>query len=612
MQKALFEPNNELIRKLIDLSSMCIFFTDAFGNCIYANKSWEKIVGISIERALNKGWADAIHPDDREKVFNDWTSGALEGKPNRFEFRFKSPEGIITWVDAEAVKIRDESNQIIGYFGTIKDINSLKISEKALLQRSYFTSAANKIAEVIISKNNSQEILENSYLIICETLKIDFPDTSFDKNNINNLGEWLKKIQVLKPWNSEEMFFLESIAKLLNLGLVKIKLLEENNLTLDLLTQERNKLAAVFENTNIGFALANPTGEDIVMNPAAMRFHGISSERGIPKVVQEYEPHWELYYLNGKIMPFNDWPAMRAIRSEYLRDFKLLYVNTKNNYQWVCSITTMPIKNIKGEVKLLFLTFLDITKEYNLEKELRSAVILAESAAVAKSRFLDIAAHELRTPVTSFSLLLQLTQKQLEKGSPLDPTVLPRLRSQADRISHLVVDLLDVSRLDRGVVKLNLERKNLNSVINECVEDFKLREPGRLVKITKPETRIELNFDFLRIAQVISNLLENARKYTPANSPIEIVIKKKSTHARISVTDHGPGISNEQQSRLFSPFTRGSDDLTSRSGGLGLGLYICSEIIKLHGGTIGVTSRLGEGSTFYFELPLEEDGSKWI
>jgi PAS domain S-box-containing protein len=248
----------------------------------------------------------------------------------------------------------------------------------------------------------------------------------------------------------------------------------------------------------------------------------------------------------------------------------------------------------------------DISNHKKIENDLHLAKIAAESASLVKSRFLDIAAHELRTPVTAFSLLLQLTQRQLEKGIPFEASVLTRLRVMADKISRLVVDLLDVSRLERGAVKLHLERIDLNSVITECVNDLKLHEPDRMIKIIKPETPVEFNFDSLRIAQVISNVLDNARKYTPKQSPFEITLETKPGHVRISIRDHGPGISDEQKTNLFNAFSRGSDELTSRSGGLGLGLFICSEIIKLHGGTIGVISKMGEGSTFYFELPTEE------
>ncbi len=228
----------------------------------------------------------------------------------------------------------------------------------------------------------------------------------------------------------------------------------------------------------------------------------------------------------------------------------------------------------------------------------------AEKATVLKGRFLDIAAHELKTPVTAFSLLLQLTQRQLEKGIPVTSAILARLIGQSNRISKLVVDLLDVSRLERGTVVLNLECRDLNPIINECIQDLNLREPKRVVNFLKAEKVIEVNIDPLRISQLLTNILDNANKYTPIETPIEITEEIKDGIVRVSITDHGCGISEKQKSEIFKPFERGSDKVASRAGGVGLGLYISSEIMKLHRGCIGVKSKIDNGSTFYFEIPL--------
>ena len=107
---------------------------------------------------------------------------------------------------------------------------------------------------------------------------------------------------------------------------------------------------------------------------------------------------------------------------------------------------------------------------------------------------------------------------------------------------------------------------------------------------------------------MITNLLENSRKYTPDGSPIEIELELHPDLIRVLVTDHGPGIPDREQGALFMPFSRGSAELTERSGGLGLGLFICKRIIELHQGRIGLMSKLGEGSTFYFELPRSAVG----
>ena len=223
-----------------------------------------------------------------------------------------------------------------------------------------------------------------------------------------------------------------------------------------------------------------------------------------------------------------------------------------------------------------------------------------------KSRFLDVAAHELRTPVTAFSLLIQMTQREFDKGINVKANTLQRLRSQVDRITRLVVDLLDVSRLERGTLILKKVDTSLVSLIHDCIAEFYLKEPLRKISFESPSDPLVVNVDPVRIFQVISNLIDNAIKYTPQNTPIEVSGETIGPIVRIKVKDFGQGISQIEQAALFTPFSRGSTELTEKSGGLGLGLFICRMIVELHGGTMGVQSMVGSGSTFYFELPLEE------
>ena len=262
-------------------------------------------------------------------------------------------------------------------------------------------------------------------------------------------------------------------------------------------------------------------------------------------------------------------------------------------------------RDCSGKIVELFGTVQDITEKKEAEIKLKAALEAAENAVNVKSRFLDIAAHELRTPVSAFSLLLQFAKKKFEKGIPVDLQTLERLKAQVDRLSQLVIELLDVSRLERGVLTLKLTKKNIVPMFAHSIADFKLREPKRRIGFTSSNESIEVAIDDLRIFQVFSNLVDNAFKYTPDDSPVEISIEERPGVVRVSVKDYGSGISQEQQKNLFDAFSRGSTELTDKASGLGLGLYISREIIALHNGTIGVNSQVGAGSTFYFELPTE-------
>ncbi len=235
--------------------------------------------------------------------------------------------------------------------------------------------------------------------------------------------------------------------------------------------------------------------------------------------------------------------------------------------------------------------------------ELTQAREEAERLSGVRSGFLDVAAHELRTPTTTLSLLLQYTERQLLKGHPVDLATLVRLRSQAARLSRLVADLFDVSRLDHHFMVLRLERTDLKLLVAECVNNFKMREPDRQLVYVEPSELFELDLDPSRIVQVLSNLIDNAIKYTDPSWPIEVRLEGKVDVIRISVIDHSVGISAEQQQSLFEPLTRGTSDRVEQASGLGLGLFISRGIVELHGGTIGVVSVAGVGSVFYFELP---------
>ncbi len=261
----------------------------------------------------------------------------------------------------------------------------------------------------------------------------------------------------------------------------------------------------------------------------------------------------------------------------------------------------------EGSPSLLSGIVQDITERKKLENELLAAKSAAEEATESKAKFLAIAAHELRNPVSMFALFLDLAKKQIESGKPVNAAMLCRLQGPASRLARLVVDLLDISRLERGLMVLRPARSDLGLLIQTFVEEFQLQFQNRRFIFTGPGQVIEAEVDPVRLNQVISNLVDNAIKYTPEDRPIELRIDPKPKGVRVSVIDQGAGIPKDQLELLFSEFVRGTSENTDRTRGLGLGLSVCRRIMELHGGTIGVSSELGRGSTFYLELPKGND-----
>ena len=360
--------------------------------------------------------------------------------------------------------------------------------------------------------------------------------------------------------------------------------------------KERAMLAAIVTSSNDAIISKDLNGIIKSWNIGAQNLFGFTAEEAIGQSIEILIPPERMY---------EETAILGHIRAgKQVAHFESIRV-TKDHRVIDVSLTTSPIWDSQGRIVGASKIVRNIGETKRKELELIQAKEVAENASIARARFLDMAAHELRTPVAAFSALLQFSEMKLEKGNPVDSATLKRLRFQAERLSRLVVDLLDVSRLERGTLKLKVEDCDLVSVLAECIENFKLQTPSRSFKFSCVEKNIEIKIDHIRIYQIISNFIDNAIKYTPEQTPIEVQAELGPESVRVSVKDFGPGISVNRQAALFSPFARGAGDQEERTAGLGLGLYICRRIIELHGGRIGVKSFIDSGSTFFFELPRD-------
>jgi signal transduction histidine kinase len=237
----------------------------------------------------------------------------------------------------------------------------------------------------------------------------------------------------------------------------------------------------------------------------------------------------------------------------------------------------------------------------------------AQEAIRARDDFLSIAAHELRTPITTLELQLESMIRGLEKSEESRQT--ERLAGkvkmavrQTVRLARLTDNLLDVSRITGGRLELQIEEFDLAQVVRDVVERFNVEAIGAgcVISISAPES-VMGEWDHLRMEQIVTNLLTNALKYG-AGKPVEISIFSDPENATIVVKDHGIGIGSEDLERIFGRFERAVP--TTHYGGLGLGLFITRQMVDAHGGSIGAISRPGEGSTFTVTVPFKHRAGK--
>jgi signal transduction histidine kinase len=233
-----------------------------------------------------------------------------------------------------------------------------------------------------------------------------------------------------------------------------------------------------------------------------------------------------------------------------------------------------------------------------LLKELSEAVQL-------RDEFLSVASHELRTPIAVLNLRLETVLRQAKRLGPgsekLTAGVEIAIR-QTTRLSRLIDELLDVSRIASGHLKIQREEVDLSRMVGEVLARLHdlIERGGCSIELRAP-TDVSGRWDRLRLEQVLVNLLTNAVKYG-GPGPIEVSLAADETQAILTVRDHGPGIPAEQQARIFNRFVRAAPREVS-SAGLGLGLYIAREIVEGHGGAIRVESRPGDGAAFVVEIP---------
>lgn len=247
-----------------------------------------------------------------------------------------------------------------------------------------------------------------------------------------------------------------------------------------------------------------------------------------------------------------------------------------------------------------------------VNRELEQANGQLEEANRLKDQFLSMASHELKTPITTIRGQAQLGMLRLKKQTELSPelestrTALERIEQHTYRLNSLVDDLLDLSILSSGKIRLRATRCDLGEVCREVIGEQQSLS-GRTIALELPPTPVQVQADCERIGQVVTNLVTNAIKYSTENSIIRVGVSQSRRKAMVEVHNEGTPIPQDQQANLFEPFYRTPAAQTSSKKGWGLGLAISKQIVERHGGRIWVESSQEKGTTFSIELPSQLD-----
>jgi signal transduction histidine kinase len=251
-------------------------------------------------------------------------------------------------------------------------------------------------------------------------------------------------------------------------------------------------------------------------------------------------------------------------------------------------------------------SYRDVTVERRAQAERERLLREAQEAIRVRDDFLSIASHELKTPLTPLKLHLQVLKQRVVSERPVSSQHVDKALAQVARLSGLINDLLDTSRIQAGRLEIKHEPLSLRELTREVLADLRPVSAEHSLEYEEPDEPLVIEGDRGRLAQVLVNLLENALKYSPTGGSIRVRVERDGAQALVSVADAGIGIPPDQKEHLFERFFRARNAPISGFGGLGLGLYICRDIVERHGGRIWVESEAGQGSTFRFTLPVVE------
>ncbi len=258
-------------------------------------------------------------------------------------------------------------------------------------------------------------------------------------------------------------------------------------------------------------------------------------------------------------------------------------------YRWQLT-RAVSLKNSNGEIQIWIGTSTDI-QDIKEQEEL-------------KDFFISMASHELKTPITSLKAYVQILLSNYAEGK--DPFLLKSLKiadKQIVKLTNLISELLDISKIKSGKLSLNITQFLINELVDDTIEAFSITNPEYTITFNCKKN-LYVQADSERISQVIINFLSNAIKYSSDSKMIDVTCHVTDTEIEISVIDQGIGINKEEMPKIFERFYRGGGFLEKTIPGFGIGLFIAEDIIKRHGGIIGVESEPDKGSRFYFTLPL--------
>ncbi|WP_201768944.1 PAS domain-containing sensor histidine kinase [Myxococcus stipitatus] len=603
----------------------------------YVSRQAERLLGVPAEQWVRQPdfWARHVHPDDWPEVLSACLGAWRQSRPQELEYRMLAADGHIVWMRAHVTAISEDGHPM-RLRGLMVDVTERRRAREKLehthsVLRATFDSIAEGIVVVdedqrIVAFNKrfqdiwrlSDEVMESrvaeralasaarltkeparfiarvqgqflpSEDITVDTHELTDGRTLEDTSHPQRMGDTV----IGRVWSYRD------VTEERRVRVERERLLVAEQNARERLEESFALLDTFLNHAPVGLAFVNRELRYLRINDALASLHGRKRNEELGRTVREMNP----------LMASRLEPLMRQVMEtgQPLSDLEMSgYVPSTPHELRHWRVSYYPVRTLSGGIVGLGAVVVELTHEHRAQEERERLLKEAQEAISVRDDFLSIAAHELKTPLTPLKLHLQMMKQQAAEGHAPKLHHVDKALAQVTRLSVLVNDLLDATRIEAGRLELHRKPVELQSLAREVLAEARPLGTQHTLEYEETAEPLIVLGDRGRLAQVLMNLLENAFKYSPTGGLVRLTVEREGDAAHVSVRDTGIGIPEDQREHLFQRFFRARNAPISGFGGLGLGLYICRDIVERHGGHIGVDTEVGRGSTFRFTLPLE-------
>jgi PAS domain S-box-containing protein len=627
-------------RTLADTAPVLIWMSGVDKLCDFFNESWLNFTGRTMEQELGNGWAEGVHPDDFDRCLEIYTTSFDARWEFEMEYRLRRFDGEYRWIVDRGIPRFDPDGSFVGYIGSCIDITERKEAElnikrlnRELEQRARELQTLFDIAPVgiAIAHDAKCEFITTNPAL-AEMIGVPVGENvSKSGSNAERMPYKLlrdgqevppdqlpmqRAVAEGRPVQGDELEVLRADGKVLTVYSNAAPLFDENGRVSGCICaqvditerkqaeQAQTLLVAIVESSEDAIVSKDINGNILSWNRGAEQMFGYAAEEAIGQPITLIIPPEK----QGE-----EQVILKRIRlGERIEPYETLRVS-RNGRQIYISLTASPIRDRAGRIIGASKIARDISDRKQAEREHaqllareKLARAQAEEASRLKDEFLATISHELRTPLNAI-----LGWSRMLRDGKLNPgasaQALEVVVRNAGIQSQLIEDLLDVSRIISGKLRLDADPVELALVIQSALDSVRPAAEAKCINLqsTLAHDVAPIRGDASRLQQVAWNLLSNAIKFTPKGGSIQITLARVQSHAEIVVSDTGQGIKREFLPYVFDRFRQADATSTRTHGGLGLGLAIVRHLVELHGGSVAAESPgEGQGATFTVKLPL--------